>query len=108
MTTILQQTLDFLQQPIPKNNKEILIYIDELQTVILRVIEEKAEARNVQFHLSDKYRHPKDKRYTDFDREIMLNDLIADQVKEVELLQDLYDQLIYRQQLIKQLLIYPI
>jgi len=104
MSTILQETLDFLQKPLPEQKTELLVTLDQLQRLILTLIEEKSEARRVQFHLGDQYRHPKDKRYTDFDREIMLNDMLADTGKNLEMLDDLYGQLIYRQKLIKQLL----
>lgn len=83
--TILDKVQDFLQQDIPTDKKSLHSQLNTISKLRLSLVNYNAEAK-VQFLKSqEKYRHPKDKNYTDWDRKIMLNDLIATEQKDYEL-----------------------
>lgn len=101
---IIGDVKGFLSDTVPTTRHTqitVLAYVETYREPLLSL---RVEAYKELCKKREQYRHPKDKEYTDFDRQTMLSAAVADVEAEYQLVKGLEDLVRERVELIKILL----
>lgn len=78
MPTILDEIEDFLQRPLITDKTKLSGELSVISELRLKLVDFQVSAHVQVLQETARYRRPVEKGLTDFDRRILLNDLIAD------------------------------
>lgn len=97
-STILEEVRVFLDLPLPPLNGSIMHELEQISKLRNKLVHERTIAHIDLFHAQERFRRPQEKGLTDFDRRILLNDMIAEEQSNYEYLCDLIHLLEDRRQ----------
>ena len=99
MTTIIDEIYDLLKNNLPIDNiQEVKIELSNISVLRPKLLKELVLAHNEVFLATAKFRRPVEKGLTDFDRRILLNELLTDTQSKYETLLGLSELLSDRRQ----------
>lgn len=97
-STILEKVRDFLNLPFPELQGNTMQELETIAKLRNELVAYRTTAHADLFHAQQRFRTPQEKGLTDFDRRILLNDMIAEEQTNYEYACDLLQLLEDRRQ----------
>lgn len=97
-STILGKVRDFLNLPLPQPSANITQELEQICKLRNELVHERMIAHTDLMHAQERFRRPQEKGLTDFDRRILLSDMIAEDQSNYHYMCDLIQLLEDRRQ----------